>query len=255
MILDAFRLDGQVALVTGGGTGLGQGMAVGLAEAGADIAILHRTHFAETRQAVGALGRRCIGVPLDLATASVEDLGAAVQQVVAQMGRLDILVNCAGITARAPALDYREEDWDALLRVNLKAAFFLAQAAARHFVARGGGGKIINIGSLLSLQGGILNSGYTSSKSGLLGLTRLLANEWAPLGINVNCIIPGYMDTALCAPLKADAARNRAILDRIPANRWGTPQDLQGAVVFLASHAADYVHGIALPVDGGWLAR
>jgi len=254
MILDAFKLDGQVALVTGGGTGLGQGMAIALAEAGADIAVLYRTHYEATGRTIEALGRAFLPVQLDLASATVEQLRAAVQQVIDHFGHLDILVNCAGITHRAPALEYSEEAWDEVLRVNLKAAFFLAQAAARHFRERGRG-KIINIGSMLSFQGGILNTAYTSSKSGLMGLTRLLANEWAPLGINVNCIIPGYMDTALCAPLKADPQRNRAILDRIPANRWGTPEDLQGAVVYLASRASDYVHGAALFVDGGWFAR
>lgn len=254
MILDLFKLDGHVALVTGGGTGLGQGMAIALAEAGADIAVLYRSHFAPTRQAVAAMGRRCLGVQLDLAKATVPQLHGAVQQVINQLGRLDILINCAGTAHRARALEHSEQDWDEILRVNLKAAFFLSQAAAAHFAERGHG-KIINVGSLLSIQGGLLNAAYTSSKSGLLGLTRLLANEWAPLGVNVNCIIPGYMDTPLCAPLRADPERNRAILDRIPANRWGTPQDLQGAVVYLASQASDYVHGAALVVDGGWLAR
>ena len=254
MILDLFKLDGRVAFITGGTSGLGQGMALALAEAGADVAVLYRSDFGPTRQAITALRRRCLGLQLDLNRATVPQLQGAVQQVINQFGGLDILVNCAGMGYRVPALEYKEEAWDEVLRVNLKAAFFLAQAAAAHFAKRGYG-KIINVGSLLSLQGGILNAAYTSSKSGLLGLTRLLANEWAPLGINVNCIIPGYMETRYTAPLQADPERNRAILERIPANRWGRPEDLQGAVVFLASPASDYVHGAALVVDGGWLCR
>ncbi len=254
MILDSFKLDGQVALVTGGNGDLGGGMAIALAEAGADIAVLYRTSYDSTRQSVTDLGRRCMGIQLDLAKATVPQLQGAVLQVINQLGRLDILINCAGTAQRIPALEYTEKAWDEVLRVNLKAAFFLSQAAAAHFRKRGRG-KIINVGSLLSFQGGILNAPYTASKSGLLGLTRLLANEWAPLGINVNCIVPGYMDTRLCAPLKADPERNQQILSRIPAGRWGTPTDLQGAVVYLASGASDYVHGAALVVDGGWMCR
>lgn len=254
MILDLFKLDGQVALVTGGNGDLGQGMALALAEAGANIAVLYRTNFDSTRQGITNLGRRCMGIQLDLAKATVPQLQGAVQQVINQLGRLDILVNCAGTAQRTPALDYTEKAWDEVLRVNLKAAFFLSQAAAAHFRERGSG-KIINVGSLLSFQGGILNAPYTSSKSGLLGLTRLLANEWAPLGINVNCIVPGYMDTRLCAPIKGDPQRNQEILTRIPAARWGTPADLQGAVVYLASRASNYVHGTTLVVDGGWMSR
>lgn len=254
MTLDVFKLDGHVALVTGGGSGLGRGMAIALAEAGADIAVLYRSDCSSTRQAVTALGRRCLALQLDLDKATVPQLQGAVLQVINQVGRLDILVNCAGTAHRVAALQYSEADWEEVLRVNLKAAFFLSQAAGRHF-ARRGRGKIINVGSLLSFQGGVLNAAYTASKSGLLGLTHLLANEWAPLGINVNCIIPGYMDTRFCAPLKADPERNQAILKRIPAGRWGQPEDLGGAVVFLASPASDYVHGAPLVVDGGWLSR
>lgn len=254
MILDSFKLDGQVALITGGGTGLGQGMAIALAEAGADVAILYRSHLEPTRKAITPLGRRCLGVQLDLSKATVTQLQGAVQQVINMLGRLDILINCAGVAYRIPALEYGEKEWDDVMRVNLRAAFFLAQAAAAHFRERGHG-KIINVGSLLSFQGGTLNAGYTSSKSGVLGLTHLLANEWAPLGINVNCIIPGYMDTPFCAPLKEDPERNKEILDRIPAGRWGTAQDLQGAVVYLASRASDYMNGADLVLDGGWLVR
>ena len=171
------------------------------------------------------------------------------------MGRLDILVNNAGIIRRADSIDFTEADWDDVIDINLKSVFFLAQAAARRFLAQGGGGKIVNIASMLSFQGGIRVPSYTAAKSGVLGLTRLLANEWAPKGINVNAIAPGYMATANTAPLRADAARSAEILGRIPAGRWGQPDDLAGTVVFLCSSASDYVHGSVIAVDGGWLAR
>ena len=254
MILDAFRLDGQVALVTGGTRGLGAGLAVGLAEAGADICVLGRTPAVETGAAVTSLGRRFAEVPRDLLTATPAGLQAAVGDVVARMGRIDILVNNAGIIRRSPAIDFSEADWDDVLQVNLKAPYFLSQAAARA-MAPNGRGKIIHIASMLSFQGGILVSSYTAAKSGIAGLTHALANEWACRGINVNAIAPGYMATDVTAPLRADEQRNRAILDRIPAGRWGASDDLKGAVVFLASPASDYVHGTILPVDGGWLSR
>jgi len=184
----------------------------------------------------------------------VSDLGAQVARVVAELGRLDILVNNAGIIRRAPAIDYTEQDWDDVLHINLRAVFFLSQAAARA-MREGGGGRIINIASMLSFQGGILVPSYTAAKSAVAGVTRALANEWASLGINVNAIAPGYMATANTAPLRADPARSQSILDRIPAGRWGTPDDLKGAVVFLASDAAAYVNGAILPVDGAWLTR
>lgn len=254
MILDAFRLDGQVALVTGGTRGLGAGLAVGLAEAGADICVLGRTPAVETGAAVTSLGRRFAEVPCDLLTATPAGLQAAVGDVVARMGRIDILVNNAGIIRRSPAIDFSEADWDDVLQVNLKAPYFLSQAAARA-MAPNGRGKIIHIASMLSFQGGILVSSYTAAKSGIAGLTHALANEWAGRRINVNAIAPGYMATDVTAPLRADEQRNRAILDRIPAGRWGASDDLKGAVVFLASPASDYVHGTILPVDGGWLSR
>lgn len=254
MILDSFRLDGRVALVTGASQGLGQAMAIALAEAGADVVALDRCNSDQTGEAVLALGRRFRQVCCDLATASVADLGQVVAQVVAEMGRLDILVNNAGIIRRSPALEFSEADWDEVLQINLKALFFLSQAAARHMVGQGGG-KIINIASMLSFQGGILVPSYTAAKSGVAGLTRGLANEWAKHRINVNAIAPGYMATANTAALRADPVRNQAILDRIPAVRWGIPDDLKGIVVFLASAAADYLHGAIIPVDGGWLAR
>lgn len=254
MLPNVFDLTGRVALVTGATTGLGQAMAVALAQAGADVASLGRRPGDETGAAVTAAGRRFLHLTCDLQAASVADLQQVVADVVAHMGRLDILVNNAGIIRRMPALDFSEADWDTVLQVNLKAVFFLSQAAARQMVQQGGG-KIINIASMLSFQGGILVPAYTAAKSGLAGLTHALANEWAAHGINVNAIAPGYMATDNTAALRADAARNQAILARIPAGRWGAPADLGGTTVFLASDAANYVHGVILPVDGGWLGR
>ncbi len=250
---DPFRLDGRVALVTGANKGLGQGMAIALAQAGADIVALGRSEPADTAAAVQACGRRLHWVAAEISPPGA--VAAAVQRAFDVAGRVDILVNNAGTIRRAAALDYSEADWDAVNDVNLKAAFFLAQAVARHWVAAGRGGKIINIASLLSFQGGIRTAAYTASKSALLGITRLMCNEWASLGINVNAIAPGYMATDNTEPLRQDETRSREILGRIPAARWGTPADLGGAAVFLASPASDYVHGIVLPVDGGWLAR
>jgi len=254
-VLDLFRLDGKVALVTGASRGLGQAMSVGLAEAGADIAGLNRTEDCnETRVLVEATGRRFLNIKADLLRATPQDLAAHVQQVVSELGRLDILVNNAGIIRRAPALEYTEADWDEVIDINLRALFFLTQAAARVMVQQGGG-KIIHIASMLSYQGGILVPSYTAAKSAVAGLTRALANEWAAKGINVNAIAPGYMATDNTAPLRADPVRNQAILDRIPAGVWGVSDDLKGVVVFLASDAARYMHGAIVPVDGGWLAR
>ncbi|MBL8299394.1 MAG: 2-dehydro-3-deoxy-D-gluconate 5-dehydrogenase KduD [Rhodanobacteraceae bacterium] len=250
---DLFDLSGRVALVTGANTGLGQGIALALAGAGADIAAIGRSAPDETAAAVADCGRRLRWIEADLDR--VDGLGAAVDAVVAQLGRADILVNNAGTIRRNAALDFTEYDWDAVLGVNLKTAFFLAQAFARHCVAMRQGGKIVNIASMLSFQGGIRVASYTASKSGILGLTRLLANEWAAQAINVNAIAPGYFATANTTALRADEQRNRDILARIPAARWGEPADLGGAAVFLCSRAADYVHGAVLPVDGGWLAR
>jgi 2-deoxy-D-gluconate 3-dehydrogenase len=253
-VLDLFRLEGRVALVTGVGRGLGQAMALGLAEAGADIAGLYRTNYEESQAQIESLGRRFLPVPCDLQKATVAQLSEVVDQVVGRLGRLDILVNNAGIIRRAPALEFSEQDWDDVIQVNLKALFFLSQAAAR-VMDRQGGGKIIHIASMLSFQGGILIPPYTAAKSGVAGLTRALANEWASKGINVNAIAPGYMATDNTAPLRADPARNPAILARIPAGDWGEPADLKGTVVFLASEASSYMHAAIVPVDGGWLAR
>jgi len=255
--MSLFDLTGRVAAVTGANTGIGQGIALALAEAGADIAAIGRSPATETATRVRALGRWCELVPADLS--SIAPVEAAVESVVAQFGRLDILVNNAGVIRRADALEFSEADWDAVIDTNLKTPFFLAQAAARHMVgwsAQGGRrGKIINIASMLSFQGGVRVPSYTASKSGLAGLTKLLANEWAAKGINVNAIAPGYIATANTAALQADEVRNRQILERIPEGRWGSPEDIGGAAVFLASSAADYVQGHILAVDGGWLAR
>jgi 2-deoxy-D-gluconate 3-dehydrogenase len=253
-ILDLFKLDGKVALVTGAGRGLGQAMAVALAEAGADIAGLDIVSLEETQTQIEALGRRFLPVTCNLREATVAQLNEMVEQVAQEMGRLDILVNNAGIIRRAPALEFSEEYWDDVIQINLKALFFLSQAAGK-LMAQQGSGKIINVASMLSFQGGILVPSYTATKSGVAGITRALANEWAAKGINVNAIAPGYMATDNTAPLRADPERSSAILARIPAGRWGEPAALQGLVVYLASAASDYMYGSIIPIDGGWLCR
>jgi 2-deoxy-D-gluconate 3-dehydrogenase len=250
--MKTFDLTGRVAAVTGANTGLGRAIAEALAGAGADVALVGRSDPAATLAAIRAAGRRATWIECDLGERP--DHRAVVGGIVAQLGGLHVLVNNAGIIRRANAIDFTEADWDAVLDVNLKSVFFLSQAAARHMIPAGGG-KIINIASMLSFQGGIRVPSYTASKSGIAGLTRLLANEWAAHGINVNAIAPGYFATNNTAALQADEQRNREILARIPAGHWGQPADLGGAAVFLASDAARYVHGIVLPVDGGWLAR
>ena len=249
---NAFSLEGKVALVTGANTGLGQGIAVALAEAGADIAAAGIQAPTETEEKVRALGRRFVSIEANLS--SVEPVERIVRETVDALGGLHILVNNAGLIRRADAVDFTEKDWDDVMNVNIKGAFFMAQAAGRHMIANGGG-KIVNIASMLSFQGGIRVPSYTASKSGIAGITRLLANEWANKGINVNAIAPGYMATDNTAQLRADEARSAQILDRIPAGRWGLPEDLGGTAVFLASRASDYVNGAIIPVDGGWLAR
>ena len=253
MILDAFNLSGKVAIVTGCDTGLGQGMTLGLAQAGCDIVGVNRKIPEETAAKVIALGRRFMAIQADLS--KQDALDDIVSKTVAEMGRVDILVNNAGTIRREDALTFSEKNWDDVINLNLKSVFFLSQAVARQFIAQGGGGKIINIASILSFQGGIRVPSYTASKSGVLGITRLLANEWATHNINVNAIAPGYMATNNTQQLRDDEQRSKEILDRIPAARWGTPEDLQGPVVFLASAASDYISGYTLAVDGGWLAR
>lgn len=254
MILDQFRLDDKVALVTGAGRGLGQAMSVALAEAGADIAGLGSGSLENTATRVRALGRRFLSLKVNLLEAQAKDLNELVARVVAELGGLDILVNNAGIIRRTPVLEFSERDWDDVIQVNLKAVFLLSQAAGRVMVEHGKG-KIINVASVLSFQGGIRVPAYTASKSGVAGITRLMANELAAKGLNINAIAPGYMTTDNTAQLRADADRAPSILARIPAGRWGEPADLMGAVVFLASPASDYVNGTILPVDGGWLTR
>lgn len=253
MTLKQFSLAGKVAIVTGSSTGLGEGMAYGLAEAGADIVGIYNKNLPANKEKIEAMGRRFLGIPADLSSvALVHDI---INKTVETFGRLDILVNNAGIIRRNKSIDFTEEDWDDVMNVNLKTLFFLSQAAARQFIRQETGGKIINIASMLSFQGGILVPSYTASKSGVMGLTRLLACEWAPHNINVNAIAPGYMATRNTQPIQDDPVRNKQILERIPAGRWGSPDDMQGTVVFLASEASRYIHGYTLAVDGGWLAR
>jgi 2-dehydro-3-deoxy-D-gluconate 5-dehydrogenase len=252
MTANPFDLDGKVAIVTGANTGIGRAIALALAGAGADVALAGRTAAEETAERVRGLGRNAALIDADLSSAApVQDV---VDRTIAQLGGLDILVNNAGIIRRADAVDFTEADWDAVIDTNLKSLFFLCQAAGRHMIAQGSG-KIVNIASLLSFQGGIRVPSYAAAKSGVAGLTRALANEWAPLGVNVNAIAPGYIATNNTAGLQSDELRNRQILERVPAGRWGAPADLGGAAVFLASSASDYVHGHVLAVDGGWLAR
>jgi 2-deoxy-D-gluconate 3-dehydrogenase len=252
-VLEDLSLDGKVALVTGAARGLGQGIALGLAEAGADIAGLDIVSVDRTRDLVRNEGRRFCAMNVDLLDTDAKLAAEIVGECVSQLGRLDILVNNAGIIRRAPALEFGEDDWESVIKINLSAAFYLSQAAARHFASEGG--KIINTASVLSYEGGITVPSYSASKAGIANLTRALANEWAPLGINVNAIAPSYFTTELTSALREDEERSEALLSRLPAGRFGEPEDLKGAVVFLASDAADYVHGTILPVDGGWLAR
>jgi 2-deoxy-D-gluconate 3-dehydrogenase len=253
MVLDQFKLDGKVAIVTGASRGLGRAMALALAEAGADLALVASTSTAQTAAAIDALGRKSLQVQADLLRP--EAVQQIVDRTIKELGRVDILVNNAGIIRRAGVLDFTEKDWDEVIQVNQRSLFFLSQAVARHLAGQKRPGQIINIASMLSFQGGIRVAAYTAAKSAVLGLTRILANELAPLGINVNAIAPGYMETDNTAALRADSKRNAEILARIPAGRWGKPEELQGAVVFLASAASDYMHGHTLAVDGGWLAR
>jgi 2-deoxy-D-gluconate 3-dehydrogenase len=255
MILDKFKLDGKVAFVTGSSSGLGQAMAIALAEAGADV-VCHASRQGgaqETVEKIAAMGRRSAEVSGDMS--DKETPKRLIDEINEKFGRIDILVNNAGTIRRSPAVDFSEEDWAFVLEVNLSSIFRLSQAAAKKMIEQGSGGKIVNIASLLSFQGGITVPAYTASKSGVAGLTKAFANEWAKHKINVNAIAPGYFATNNTAALQADETRNRQILERIPAGHWGSPEDLAGAVVFLSSGASDYMQGHVLVVDGGWLAR
>jgi 2-deoxy-D-gluconate 3-dehydrogenase len=253
VILDRFRLDGKAALVTGASRGLGAAMAVALAEAGADVAVHGNTRPPdETCTKVESAGRR--GLPLVADLADGPSQTSLVDRTLDAFGRLDILVNNAGTIRRAPAAEHDDADWNAVLAVNLTAVFRLARAAGRHMLGRGSG-KVINVASLLSFQGGVFVPGYAAAKGGVVQLTKALANEWAEKGVQVNAIAPGYMRTDNTEPLREDAARSRQILERVPAGRWGEPEDVAGAAVFLASSASDFVNGHVLVVDGGWMGR
>jgi 2-dehydro-3-deoxy-D-gluconate 5-dehydrogenase len=253
MVLEQFNLSGKVAVVTGSRKGLGQGMACGLAEAGADIVGVDLNDSSETQSRIEGMGRKFLGIKADLS--STAPVPGVIRESVASFGKIDILVNNAGIIRRADALEFSEKDWDDVMNVNIRTLFFFCKAAAKCFHDQGTGGKIINIASMLSFQGGVRVASYTASKSAVMGLTRLLACEWAKYGIHVNAIAPGYMATDNTAPLRADPERSKEILHRIPAGRWGEPEDLKGAVVFLASEASNYVNGYTVAVDGGWLCR
>jgi 2-deoxy-D-gluconate 3-dehydrogenase len=253
LILDAFKLESKVALVTGASTGLGAAIAIALAEAGANVACHGNTHQAEAScEAVTKAGRKALALTGDLG--DKETPGRLIRSTIEHFGQLDILVNNAGTIRRAPATEYSEEDWATVIEVNLSSVFRLAQLAGRHMIPRGGG-KILNIASLLSFQGGITVPAYAASKGGVAQLTKALANEWAAKNINVNAIAPGYMRTDNTRALQQDETRNRQILERIPAGRWGEPNDLVGAAVFLCSAASDYINGHVLLVDGGWMGR
>ena len=252
-ILDSFKLDGKTALVTGASRGLGAAIASALAEAGADVAIVDMGPLAETEAHIKSLGRKCVAIPANLSNR--EAIPGVIAQAQKEFGHVDILVNNAGIIRREDFEKFTEKDWDDVMGVNINAVFFLSQCFVREVLARKGRGKIINIASMLSFQGGIRVPSYTASKSAVQGLTRLMANELAAKGFNVNAIAPGYMATDNTSQLRADVDRSKAILDRIPASRWGVPDDLKGTAVFLASAASDYVNGYTVAVDGGWLAR
>lgn len=252
MMKQAFDLTGKVAVVTGGSRGIGKGIAIGLAEAGANIVLVQRSNDTSTQEEIKALGVRCEIIHCDLI--NLEDVKQVIPNAIETMGSVDILVNNAGIQRRSPAVDFSEQDWDDVLTVNLKAVWILCQQAGRHMVKRKSG-KIINIASLVSFQGGILVPAYAAAKGAVGQLTKALANEWASQGVNVNAIVPGYIATEMNTALIEDPVRSRQILERIPAGRWGNPDDFKGPAVFLASDASNYIHGHLLVVDGGWLGR
>lgn len=248
----AFDLSGKVAVVSGATRGIGQGIAIGLAEAGADIVLLQRSDDTSTEEKIKALGVRCKIIQCDLM--NLNEVRQAIPKAIETMGSVDILVNNAGIQRRSPAVDFSEQDWDDVLNVNLKAVWILCQQAGRHMVEKNSG-KIINIASLASFQGGLFVPAYASAKGAVGQLTKALANEWSSQGVNVNAIVPGYIATEMNTALINDPVRSRQITERIPAGRWGNPEDFKGPAVFLASDAANYVHGHLLAVDGGWLGR
>ncbi|WP_372779142.1 SDR family oxidoreductase [Priestia aryabhattai] len=253
MTVDLFSLDGKVAAITGATRGIGRSMAIALAEAGSDIALLQRSkEFLGVKEEIERLGRKCFIINCDLENAS--EVSEAISSVVAYFGKLDILVNNAGIQKRSPAVDFAEEDWDAVMNVNLKTVWLLCQQAGRQMLKQGSG-KIINMASLLSYQGGITVPAYAAAKGGVAQLTKALSNEWAAKGVNVNGIVPGYIATDMNEALINDETRSRQIIERIPAGRWGQADDFKGAVVFLASDASAYIHGHLLAIDGGWLGR
>jgi 2-deoxy-D-gluconate 3-dehydrogenase len=252
MMTQAFDLTGKVAVVSGGTRGIGQGIALGLAEAGADIVLLQRSEDTSTQEKILSLGVRCEIIPCDLM--NLDEVKQAIPRAIEAMGSVDILVNNAGIQRRSPAVDFSEQDWDDVLNVNLKAVWILCQQAGRHMVEKKRG-KIINIASLVSFQGGLFVPAYASAKGAVGQLTKALANEWSSQGVNVNAIVPGYIATEMNTALINDPLRSRQIIERIPAGRWGNPEDFKGPAVFLASDASDYVHGHLLAVDGGWLGR
>jgi 2-dehydro-3-deoxy-D-gluconate 5-dehydrogenase len=254
-ILNKFDLTGKVAIVTGSSTGLGQGMAVGLAQAGADIVGIDYVGSPETGEMIEIIGRKYLGLKTNLITIDKRGIQSLVEEAVKHFGKVDILVNNAGIIRREDSLAFSEENWDDVININLRSVFFLSQAVANQFIKQNTGGKIINIASMLSYQGGIRVPSYTASKSAVKGITMTMANEWAKYNINVNAIAPGYMATNNTQQLREDEKRSKEILDRIPAGRWGLPEDLAGTAVFLASDNANYIHGYTIAVDGGWLAR
>ena len=252
-ILDAFRLDGKSAIVSGAARGLGRAIALALAEAGADVVLVDILSVDETRERIVGLGRKAACIQADLS--ELDCIESIVSTTIREFGKIDILFNNAGIIRRAPLTEFTEKDWDDVIQINQKVLFFLSQAVAKVMIEQGHGGKIINTASMLSYQGGIRVPSYTASKSAVMGLTRLMANELAPYGINVNAIAPGYMATDNTSALRSDSVRAKEILDRIPAGRWGEPEDLKGVAVFLASDASAYMHGFTVAVDGGWLSR
>lgn len=253
MILDKFSLKDKVAIVTGASRGLGEGMAIGLAEAGASVVVVASSNkINDTADKIKALGRKCLAIQADLT--SIKPIPQIIEKTLNEFGKIDILLNCAGIIRRAPAVEFSEKDWDDVVNVNQKTLFFMCQAAAKEMMKQGKG-KIINIASLLSFQGGIIVPSYTATKSAVAGITKALANEWATHGINVNAIAPGYMATEMTEALQKSAERAPTILARIPQGRWGTPEDMKGAAVFLASEASDYLQGHVIVVDGGWMGR